>query len=154
STLMQLALGDALAIALLEGRGFTAEDFRILHPGGRLGASLSFVRDIMHVGDEMPVARSGTAMGEAIRTIGEKRLGCVGIVDAADALVGIVTDGELRRHLSGPDLLARKVDTVMTRAPKTIPPDMLAGAALDFLNQAQITALFVVENGKPVGIVH
>ena len=154
TTLMQLALGDALAIALLESRGFTAEDFRVLHPGGSLGASLHFVRHIMHTGEEMPLAESGTAMKEAIRTIGEKRLGCVGVVDGDGRLVGIVTDGDLRRHLSGPDLLARKVDTVMTRAPKTIPPDMLAGAALDFLNKAQITALFVVENGRPVGIVH
>jgi arabinose-5-phosphate isomerase len=154
STLMQLALGDALAIALLESRGFTAEDFHVLHPGGRLGASLHFVRDIMHAGEAMPLARQGAPMSEAIRMMGEKRLGCVGIVEAGGKLVGIITDGDLRRHLSGPDLLARKVDTVMTRAPKTIPPDMLVGAALDFLNQAKITALFVVENGKPIGIVH
>jgi arabinose-5-phosphate isomerase len=154
STLMQLALGDALAIALLESRGFTAEDFHVLHPGGRLGASLHFVRDIMHAGDAMPLARQGAPMSEAIRMMGEKRLGCVGIVEAGGRLVGIITDGDLRRHLSGPDLLARKVDTVMTRAPKTIAPDMLVGAALDFLNQAKITALFVVENGKPIGIVH
>jgi arabinose-5-phosphate isomerase len=154
STLMQLALGDALAIALLESRGFTAEDFHVLHPGGRLGASLHFVRDIMHAGEAMPLARQGAPMSEAIRMMGEKRLGCVGIVEAGGKLVGIITGGDLRRHLSGPDLLARKVDTVMTRAPKTIPPDMLVGAALDFLNQAKITALFVVENGKPIGIVH
>jgi arabinose-5-phosphate isomerase len=154
STLMQLALGDALAVALLESRGFTAEDFHVLHPGGRLGASLHFVRDIMHAGEAIPLARQGAPMSEAIRMMGEKRLGCVGIVEGNGRLVGIITDGDLRRHLSGPDLLARKVDTVMTRAPKTIAPDMLVGAALDFLNQAKITALFVVENGKPIGIVH
>jgi arabinose-5-phosphate isomerase len=154
STLMQLALGDALAIALLESRGFTAEDFHVLHPGGRLGASLHFVRDIMHQGDEIPVTRRGAPMSEAIMLIGEKRLGCVGVVDTAGKLVGIITDGDLRRHLSGPDLLARKVDSVMTAKPKTIAPDTLVGAALDILNQSKITVLFVVESGKPVGIVH
>lgn len=154
STLIQLALGDALAIALLESRGFTAEDFHILHPGGRLGASLHFVRDIMHQGDAIPLARRGAPMSEAILLIGEKRLGCVGIVDPAGKLVGIITDGDLRRHLSGPDLLARKVDSVMTAKPKTIAPDTLVGAALDILNQSKITVLFVVESGKPVGIVH
>jgi arabinose-5-phosphate isomerase len=154
STLMQLALGDALAIALLESRGFTAEDFHVLHPGGRLGASLHFVRDIMHQGDEVPVTRRGAPMSEAIMLIGEKRLGCVGVVDTTGKLIGIITDGDLRRHLSGPDLLARKVDSVMTAKPKTIAPDTLVGAALDILNQSKITVLFVVEAGKPVGIVH
>jgi len=154
STLMQHALGDALAIALLESRGFTAEDFHVLHPGGRLGASLNFVRDIMHRDDALPLAQRGAPMSEAIMIIGEKRLGCVGIVDAAGKLVGVITDGDVRRHLGGPDLLARKVDSVMTRTPKTIPADMLVGAALDRLNQTKITALFVVESGRPVGIVH
>jgi len=154
STLMQLALGDALAIALLESRGFTAEEFHVLHPGGRLGASLHFVRDIMHRDDALPLMPRGAAMSEAIMVIGEKRLGCVGIVDDAGKLAGIITDGDVRRHLGGPDLLARKVDTVMTRTPKTIPPDMLVGAALDLLNQTKITALFVVEHGKPIGIIH
>jgi arabinose-5-phosphate isomerase len=154
STLMQLALGDALAIALLESRGFTAEDFHVLHPGGRLGANLHFVRDIMHRDDAMPLAPSGALMNDAIMVITEKRLGCVGIVDARGRLVGVITDGDLRRHLGEHHLLERKVDEVMTRAPKTIPPDMLVGAALDLLNQTKITALFVVEDGKPTGIVH
>jgi arabinose-5-phosphate isomerase len=154
STLMQLALGDALAIALLESRGFTAEEFHVLHPGGTLGASLHFVRDIMHTGDELPLTTRGVPMSEAIRVIGEKRLGCVGVVDASGKLAGIITDGDIRRHLGGPDLLARKVDAVMTRDPKTAAPDTLVGAALDTLNQTQITALFVVEAGRPVGIVH
>ena len=154
STLMQLALGDALAIALLESRGFTAEDFHVLHPGGRLGANLHFVRDIMHRDDAMPLAPSGALMNDAIMVITEKRLGCVGIVDARGRLVGVITDGDLRRHLDERHLLQRKVDEVMTRAPKTIPPDLLVGAALDLLNQTKITALFVVEDGKPTGIVH
>jgi len=154
STLMQLALGDALAIALLESRGFTAEDFHVLHPGGRLGANLHFVRDIMHRDDAMPLAPSGALMNDAIMVITEKRLGCVGIVDAGGRLIGVITDGDLRRHLGERHLLQRKVDEVMTRAPKTIPPDLLVGAALDLLNQTKITALFVVEDGKPTGIVH
>ena len=156
STLMQLALGDALAVALLESRGFTAEEFHVLHPGGRLGANLHYVRDVMHRDDAVPLVRRGAAMSEAIMTISEKRLGCVGVVDATGGLVGIITDGDLRRHLNGPDLLARKVDDVMTRAPKTISPDTLVGEALAMMNlhAHPFTALFVVEDARPVGIVH
>lgn len=154
STLMQLALGDALAIALLEERGFRREAFHELHPGGRLGANLHFVRDIMHRDAAVPLIRRGATMNDAIMTISEKRLGCVGVVDAGGALLGIITDGDLRRHLSGPDLLVRKVEDVMTRGPKTIGPETLVGAAVDLLNQAKITVLFVVEGGRPVGIVH
>jgi arabinose-5-phosphate isomerase len=154
STLMQLALGDALAIALLESRGFTSEQFHVLHPGGRLGANLHFVRDIMHRDDSLPLLARGSTMSEAIMVIGEKRLGCVGIVDDNGKLAGVITDGDVRRHLGGPDLLARPVDTVMTRTPKTIRSDALVGAALDMLNKTKITALFVVEGGRPVGLVH
>ena len=153
STLMQLALGDALAVALLESRGFTAQDFRAFHPGGKLGASLHLVRDLMHTGAAVPLAPSGTSMSEAIVLISQKGFGCLGIADADGALIGIITDGDLRRHL-GPDLLGQTVDQVMTRAPKTIPPTLLAGAALDMLNAAKITAVFVVEDGQPAGIVH
>jgi arabinose-5-phosphate isomerase len=153
STMMQLALGDALAIALLEHRGFTADDFREFHPGGQLGASLRLVREIMHVGAAIPLAGLGTSMGEAILAITEKGFGCLGIADPDGRLVGIVTDGDLRRHL-GPGLLSQKVDEVMTRAPKTIAPEMLCGAALELLNHAKITTLFVVDADKPVGIVH
>jgi len=153
STLMQLALGDALAIALLEGRGFTAEKFHDFHPGGKLGASLRFVRDIMRHGDALPLSPLGTPMQEAIVRMTEKALGCLGITNEAGELVGIITDGDLRRHL-GPSLLSQTVDEIMTRQPKTIAPDMLVGAALDLVNQAKITALFVVAAGKPVGIVH
>jgi arabinose-5-phosphate isomerase len=153
STLMQLALGDALAIALLEGRGFTAEKFHVFHPGGRLGASLRLVREIMHGGPSMPLMVRGTTMSEAIVLMTEKGFGCLGIVDHHGVLVGIITDGDLRRHL-GPDLLSRLVDDVMTPSPKSIPPDMLVGAALDFVNQAKITTVFVAEDGRPIGIVH
>ena len=153
STLLQLVLGDALAIALLESRGFTAEEFRVFHPGGKLGASLHFVRDIMHRAPALPVARLGTPMTEAIVHMTEKGFGCLGITDDAGRLVGIITDGDLRRHL-GPNLLSRSVDEVMTRAPKTISPDTLVGVALDLLNKSKITAIFIVEDGKPAGIVH
>ena len=154
STLMQLALGDALAIALLEDRGFRPEDFHGLHPGGRLGANLHFVSDVMHGGEAVPLVPLGAPMRDAIMTITSKRLGCVGVVDGNGALAGIITDGDLRRHLAGPNLLVRRVDDVMTRTPKTIGPEALVGAALDLLNQTEITVLFVVEGGRPVGILH
>jgi arabinose-5-phosphate isomerase len=153
STLMQLALGDALAVALLESRGFTAQDFRAFHPGGKLGASLHLVRDLMHEGAAIPLAPSGTKMSEAIVLISQKGFGCLGITGPGGALIGIITDGDLRRHL-GPDLLSQSVDQVMTKNPKTVPPEMLAGAALDMLNAAKITAVFVVDDGKPSGIIH
>jgi arabinose-5-phosphate isomerase len=153
STVMQLALGDALAIALLEGRGFTAQDFRQIHPGGRLGASLRLVSEIMHDGAAMPLAGLGTPMSAAIIAMTEKGFGCLGVTGGDGALVGIITDGDLRRHL-GPDLLSRTVDEVMSARPKTIAPDMLCVAALELLNQAKITTLFVVEETKPIGIVH
>jgi arabinose-5-phosphate isomerase len=153
STMMQLALGDALAIALLEHRGFTADDFREFHPGGQLGASLRLVGEIMHVGAALPLVERGTRMDQAILAMTEKGFGCLGIADPTGCLVGIITDGDLRRHL-GPDLLSQTVDDVMTRGPKTIPPAMLCGAALELLNHAKITTLFVVEGDRPVGIVH
>ncbi len=153
SAVMQLALGDALAIALLEAHGFTAQDFRLFHPGGKLGASLHFVTAVMHAGAAMPLAPLGTLMQDAIAEMSAKRFGCVGITDADGRLVGIVTDGDLRRHL-GPDLLARPVEAVMTRSPKTIPPDMLVGTAIDLLNATRITAFFVTEDERPIGILH
>jgi arabinose-5-phosphate isomerase len=153
SALMQLALGDALAVALIEARGFTAEDFHRFHPGGNLGAKFNFVRDIMHRGQAMPIATLGTAMSEAIVRMTGKGFGCLGIVAEDGAIVGIITDGDLRRHL-GPDLMSRSVDEVMTPAPKTVAPDTLVGAVLDLLNQAKITAIFVVDSDRPVGIVH
>src|SRR5499427_10322620 len=153
SSLMQLALGDALAIALLESRGFTALDFRALHPGGRLGAALTFVRDIMHTGAAMPLARVGTRMSDAIVEMSAKGFGCVGIVDATDRLLGIITDGDLRRHMRT-DLLDAEVDAVMTKGPITVRTDQLASEVLEILNSSKITALFVVDEAKPVGIVH
>jgi arabinose-5-phosphate isomerase len=153
STLIQLALGDALAIALLEARGFTADDFFKFHPGGSLGANLQHVRDVMHQGERLPLAPLGTPMKEALLLISNKGFGCLGITDEAGHLVGIITDGDLRRHLSG-DIFERPVDAVMTPDPKTIHPDALVASALEVLNAAAITALMVVEDRRPVGIVH
>ncbi len=154
STIMQLALGDALAIALLESKGFTARDFKVLHPGGQLGAQLSFVSDLMHSADRLPLAGPDTPMADAIVIMTEKSLGCLGIVED-DRLVGIITDGDLRRHMSA-DLLERATRDIMTPAPKTVTPDTLATEALAVMNlrERPFTALFVVENGRPVGVVH
>jgi arabinose-5-phosphate isomerase len=153
SSLMQLAIGDALAIALLEARGFTARDFRVFHPGGKLGAALNFVRDVMHGGSRMPAVRRGMAMSEAMLLMSEKGFGCCGVVDASGRLAGIVTDGDLRRHMA-PDLMTRSVDEVMTAGPRTIRPDALVSEALEVMETNKITALFAVENGKPVGLIH
>jgi arabinose-5-phosphate isomerase len=160
STTMQLALGDALAVALLTRRGFTAADFRTFHPGGRLGAKLSRARDLMHAGAEMPLAGPGMRMDAALVAMSEKRFGCLGIVDDG-RLVGVITDGDLRRALQPgaatpqASLLARSAAEVMTRSPRTIGPDTLAADALRLMNERSITALFVVEpSGQPVGILH
>jgi arabinose-5-phosphate isomerase len=153
STLMQAALGDALAIALLESRGFTAVDFSRLHPGGRLGAMLKFVSDLMHAGEAVPRVAAGTRMADAVVEMSSKGFGCVGIVDAGGLLAGIITDGDLRRHMR-PDLLEARVEEVMTRSPKTVRPDQLASEALEIINSSKITALIVADAGKPVGIIH
>jgi arabinose-5-phosphate isomerase len=153
SSLMQLALGDALAVALLESRGFTALDFRGLHPGGRLGAKLKFIRDVMHTGGAVPLRPLGTAMADAIVEMTAKGFGCVGITGADSRLAGIITDGDLRRHM-GSELLAARVEDVMTKDPKTVNGDQLVSEALELLNSSKITAVIVVENGTPVGIVH
>lgn len=154
STTMQLALGDALAVALLEAKGFTAQDFRVFHPGGKLGAKLTFVRDIMHRDERVPLIKLGATMGEAVVQISAKGFGCVGVVDAHGKLAGIVTDGDLRRHMR-PDLMVAKVDDVMTRAPRTVTPETLGVEALEMLNSRKISAMLVVDqSNQPCGIVH
>jgi arabinose-5-phosphate isomerase len=153
SSLIQLALGDALAIALLESRGFTALDFRDLHPGGRLGALLTHIRDLMHTGAEMPIRPVGTKMSDAIVEMSAKGFGCVGITDAMGSLIGIITDGDLRRHMR-PNLLDARVEEVMTDGPTTVRPDQLASEALEILNSMKRTVLFAVEGGRAVGLVH
>ena len=153
STMMQLVIGDALAIALLEARGFTPEHFRTFHPGGRLGASLSKVGEVMHTGTSVPVVPLGTAMPEAALVLSRKRFGCVCVTDAEGQLVGIVTDGDLARHLHR-NVAEMTVDELMTRHPKTVDAQTLAGVATGLLNEFNISALPVVEDGRPVGIVH
>jgi arabinose-5-phosphate isomerase len=157
SSLMQLVLGDALAIALLESRGFTALQFGVLHPGGRLGAQLKFVRDVMQTGDAVPLAPLGTKVADAIVEMSRKGggyvAGCVGITGHDGRLVGIITDGDLRRHIR-PDLLDLPVDAIMSRGPKTVRPDQLVSEALELLNASKVSVLLVIDAGKPVGIVH
>jgi len=153
STTMQLVLGDALAIALLEAKGFTARDFQVFHPGGKLGAKLAFVRDVMHSGERVPRIRIGAKMADAIVEMSSKGFGCVGVFDDHEALVGIITDGDLRRHLKSNVIVDTPVEEVMTRSPRTIAPDALVAEALELISR-KISALLVVENGNVVGIVH
>jgi len=156
STTMQMALGDALAVALLTRRGFTAADFHQFHPGGRLGARLRRVRDLMHDGTAMPLGPADMPMDRALLVMTEKRFGCLGVTGPDGRLEGIVTDGDLRRHM-GPDLLGRTVGGLMTRAPRTIGPDALAAEALHVMNARErpVTALFVLdESRRPIGILH
>jgi arabinose-5-phosphate isomerase len=156
STTMMLALGDALAVALLERKGFSAQDFQVLHPGGALGQRLLRVLDVMHRGEELPLCGLETRMDEAILIMTQRRFGCVGILDAEGRLSGVITDGDLRRHMAA-DLLERPARAVMTKGPKkVIRPQALAAEALGLMNAAspQVTSLFVVEDGRPVGIVH
>jgi arabinose-5-phosphate isomerase len=152
STTLQIALGDALAVALLESRGFTASDFRVFHPGGKLGAVLRTVADLMHGQDELPLIGEGAPMSEALLVMSQKRFGAVGVTDAAGALVGLITDGDLRRHMDG--LMGHAAGEVMTKGPLVIGPHALAAEALKVMNERRITVLFVVEAGKPVGVLH
>jgi arabinose-5-phosphate isomerase len=153
STTMQLALGDALAVALLEQRGFTAEHFRVFHPGGKLGAQLKHVRDIMHTGERLPIVPVGTLMADALVIHSEKSFGCAIVVDARGDLAGIITDGDIRRHMSGA-LLSQKVEAVMTATPLTIPPEMLVAEALEIIETKKKGALIVAEGRTPIGLVH
>ena len=154
STTIQLALGDALAVALLEKRGFTAEHFRVFHPGGKLGARLKLVRDIMHIG-RAPARSSASkpAWTRPSSEIGRKGFGAVIVVNPDGTLAGIVTDGDLRRNLT-PDLVTLPVTAIMTKTPRTIAPDALVATALEMEEASRITALIVVENSRPVGLVH
>jgi arabinose-5-phosphate isomerase len=153
STTMQLVLGDALAIALLEGRGFTALDFRALHPGGKLGAKLAHVREVMHTGDRVPRIDAKARMAEAIVEMTSKGFGCVAIFEDNGRLAGIITDGDLRRHLKPEFSLDTPVSAIMTRGPRTIAPDALVAEALELISH-KIQALLVVEQGQVVGIVN
>ena len=153
STTMMLALGDALAVAAMEIKGFTADDFRNFHPGGKLGKTLMRVGDIMHKDGDIPLAAENDLMSQVLLVMTQKSLGCAGITDASGALVGVITDGDLRRHMNN-DLPSRTATEVMTRSPMTVAPTTLAAEAIKILNDKKRTQLFVVENGKPVGVLH
>jgi arabinose-5-phosphate isomerase len=149
STTLMMALGDALAVVLLERRGFTASHFSVLHPGGKLGASLRLVAELMHGPDELPLVAPDAPMADAILVMSEKRFGCVGVVEGDGRLVGIITDGDLRRHIDG--LLGHTAGEIMTRTPRTASRETLAAEALQLI--AGVTVLFVVENDRPIGIL-
>jgi arabinose-5-phosphate isomerase len=153
STTMMLAVGDALAIALLEQRGFSRDDFGVYHPGGKLGAQFIRVMDLMHGGDELPLVQANAPMQQVLITMTQKRFGCAGVLDGAGSMVGIVTDGDLRRHM-GADLMEKTAQQVMTKSPVAITPTMLAAEALGIMNGKSITCLFVLEGQVPVGILH
>lgn len=153
STTMMLALGDALAMALLERKGFTAEDFNVFHPGGKLGKRFLRVEHLMHGGDALPLVKNTDTMRDVLLIITAKSFGCAAVVDAKGMLAGVITDGDLRRHMAA-DLLNKKAAEVMTEHPVTIRPQALAAEALALFNQRGITSLFAVENGAPVGIIH
>ncbi|MFN0115387.1 MAG: SIS domain-containing protein [Paracoccaceae bacterium] len=153
STTMTLALGDALAVALMEHRRFTPDHFRSFHPGGRLGAKLAKVSDLMHSGEALPLVAEAASMPEVLLAITRKGFGVAGVTDSAGRLAGIITDGDLRRHMDG--LLALSAAEVMTANPRTIPPGALAGKALAVMNDRKITCLFAVgADGRPEGILH
>ncbi|MEH3147052.1 MAG: KpsF/GutQ family sugar-phosphate isomerase [Methylobacterium frigidaeris] len=153
SSVMQLALGDALAVALLEQRGFSATDFKVFHPGGKLAARLKTVGQLMHQHDEVPLVPLGAPMSDALLIVMGKSFGCVGVIDGEGRLVGMITDGDLRRHMDR-DVLHRSVDAVMTPDPITTTAGVFASAALEVMNRMRITSMFVVSDDRPVGILH
>ncbi|MEO1137081.1 MAG: KpsF/GutQ family sugar-phosphate isomerase [Pseudomonadota bacterium] len=154
STTMMMALGDALAVSLLRARGFSASDFQGFHPGGRLGAALRRARDLMHGEDVLPLVGIGADISSIVDTISKGGFGCVGVVDGNGLLKGIITDGDLRRQLQSGGLEQKNAPTMMTGNPRTADPETLAGDILAYMSLNKITALFVVERERPVGLVH
>jgi arabinose-5-phosphate isomerase len=152
STTMQLALGDALAVALLERHNFSPADFKNFHPGGKLGANLSHVADVMHKGDALPLVDGAMKMDEAIVVMTQKGFGCLGIIDAAGNLTGVITDGDLRRHMAD-DLLTKTASDIMTRQPQIIGGDKLTAEALSLMQETRVQCLFVCAQSKPTGLV-
>jgi arabinose-5-phosphate isomerase len=153
STTLMMALGDALAVALLESRGFKADQFKVFHPGGKLGAMLRTAGDVMHRSDELPVVASGAAFLDAVKAMTEKGFGVLGVVGPDGKLAGMVTDGDLRRYLTS-GRQAQTIDEVMTRSPITATPVTLAAEVLRTLNEKKKTQMFVLDAGAPVGIIH
>ena len=153
STTMQLVIGDAIAISLLNIRDFNKDNFRSLHPGGQLGAALAIIEDVMHSGESLPIIEIGSPMSEALIKISEKGFGCIGVV-SNNSLEGIITDGDLRRHM-GPDILNNKVESIMTKNPQMVSSKLLVADALELINNLGIQGLFVSNNNKiPVGFIH
>ncbi len=153
STTLQMVLGDVLAVGLLEARGFTAKDFKIYHPGGRLGAFLKTAKDMMHAGNTLPITHTHTPMSEALLTMTQKGLGCAIVVNNEGVLQGVVTDGDLRRHMSA-GLLSQSAAQIMTKNPRTITASTFVSDALAIMNELKITSLIVVEGNAPVGLLH
>ncbi|HEV7690938.1 MAG TPA: KpsF/GutQ family sugar-phosphate isomerase [Hyphomonadaceae bacterium] len=153
STTLMLALGDALAVALLESRGFKADQFKVYHPGGKLGAMLRTAGDVMHTSAELPVVASGMAFIDAVNAMTKKGFGVLGVTTPDGKLAGMVTDGDLRRYLTSGSK-AETIDEVMTRAPRTAEPGTLAADLLRTMNERKITQIFVLDAGKPVGLIH
>lgn len=153
STTLMLALGDALAVAVLESKGFSADDFRNFHPGGKLGKTLLRISELMHSGDALPLCAATDKMRTVLVTMTAKSFGCAGVINAEGDLIGVITDGDLRRHLAG-DILDQSAQDIMTSNPFTIPPTMLAAEAIKHLNETKRTNVFVIEGRKPVGILH
>ena len=153
STTMQLVIGDAIAISLLNIRDFNKDNFRSLHPGGQLGAALAIIEDVMHSGESLPIIEIGSPMSEALIKISEKGFGCIGVV-SNNSLEGIITDGDLRRHM-GPDMLNNKVESIMTKNPQMVSSKLLVADALELINNLGIQGLFVSNNNKiPIGFIH
>jgi arabinose-5-phosphate isomerase len=153
STTMMLALGDALSVALVERRGFSRDDFSVFHPGGKLGKAFVRVADLMHGESELPLVRESDAMQDVLLVMTSKRFGCAGVIGAQGELAGIITDGDLRRHMQ-PNLLQQAARDIMKQNPLSIRPQALAAEALAIMNEKSITSLFVVDGEKPVGILH
>ena len=153
STTMQLVIGDAIAISLLNIRDFNKDNFRSLHPGGQLGAALAVVKDVMHSGESLPTIDIGSPMSEALIKISEKGFGCIGVI-SNNSLKGIITDGDLRRHM-GPEILNNKVESIMTKRPQMVSSKLLVSDALKLINNLGIQGLFVTDDGKtPIGFVN
>ena len=153
STTVMLALGDAISVALLERKGFSSDEFHLLHPGGKLGRRLIKVSDIMHSGDKMPLAGPDVLMSDALIEMSAKSFGCIGIIGPEEKLQGVITDGDLRRHMDS-ELICKRTGEVMTKDVATINPDILASVALGIMNVQGITNIFVTKENCPVGILH
>ncbi len=153
STTMSLIIGDCIAIALIELRGFNSKHYKNFHPGGNLGKDLKYISEIMHVGKEIPLASFNEKMSKSLITMTKKSFGCVGVINKQKKIVGIITDGDLRRNLNS-NFFEKKASEIMTKNPSLANKDMLVGEALNFMNNKKITSLFVCENKNPIGIVH